>query len=441
MGGNKNAIRILLINPPSPDKFIYIRDTNRSGRRSVERTVWPQVSLAMIAGVLENCEVKILDCIAEGLDYKTTYEKMKEFSPNWVITNPISSIFPHDMIVTHYAKSLGAKTVIISPHSKALKESIYGQFPSVDHIISPEPGAPEIEYVLRELITGEKTDGTSLSTLPPARQDLLPRERYSLPFIGKSFTFVIVARGCPYKCIYCRQNVVYEGEVRYRSVDSVIEEIRKYRLTNIALHADTATLNKKWMREFCEKVPKGTRWICNSRVDTVDPLLLRDMKRAGCWMICYGIESGDDEVLSKNKKGATCEQAKQAVWWTKSAGIKVWGYFMLGLYGDTRESMQRTIRFAKSLPVDIANFAVSAPYPGTEWEFIGSNNGWIKNGEIYDQNFSAIVSQPNCSIDMVRKMQRKAYLSLYISWRGLKIFLMNPGFFIRAFTDHIRSIF
>lgn len=440
MDGTQDPVKVLLINPPSPDSFVYIRDTNRSGRRSIERTVWPQTSLAMIAGVLQDCEVKIIDCMAEGLDYKTTYEKMKEFSPDWVIFNPISSIFVHDMIIAHYAKSLNAKTVVISPHAKALKEEVYGQYPSLDHIISPERGGYEVEYLVRELITGQEPDGTSMSTLPPARQDLLPRKLYSLPFIGKDFTFVIVARGCPYKCIYCRQGVMYEGEVRYRSVDSVIEEIRKYRLKNIALHSDTATLNKEWMYEFCRKIPNGVRWICNSRVDTVDPIMLRRMKESGCWMICYGIESGDNNVLVINRKGANVEQAEQAVKWAKEAGIKVWGYFMLGMLGDNEKTMRATIDFAQKLRVDIANFAVSAPYPGTEWNRISTEQFGLTDG-VFDQNYSAIVSQPDCPASLVRRMQREAYLRWYFSIRGLMIFLRNPWFFIRAFADHIRTIF
>src|SRR3990167_3513316 len=159
-------MKVLFINAPSPDRYLYIRDSNRSGRRSMERCVWPQTSLAQMAGVLDSCDCKIIDCIAERIDYKALYEMMKEFKPDWVITNPISSIFHLDMIVVGFAKSLGAKTVIISPHAKALKEEVYAEYPSIDYIISPERGGAEVEYQLRELITGENTDGTSLSTLP-----------------------------------------------------------------------------------------------------------------------------------------------------------------------------------------------------------------------------------------------------------------------------------
>lgn len=415
-------MNVLLINAPSPDKHIYIRDTNRSGRRSHERTIWPQTGLAMIASVLPNENCKIIDCIAEKISYKKLFEMMEEFKPDWVITNPISSTFTHDMIVCHYAKTLGAKTIIVSPHAKALKEEVHEKFPSLDHIVSYERGGPELEYVIRELITGESAKGTQFEDFPPARQDLLPTKRYSLPFIGANYTFVVTSRGCPYKCIYCRQGVMFEGEVRYRKVDSVIKEITAYNLKNIALHSDTATLRKDWMYEFCEKIPKGVRWICNSRVDTVDPDLLKRMRQAGCWMVCYGIESGDDYVLTMNKKNASVEDARNAVRWAKDAGLQVWIYMMLGLYCETRESMDRTLKLALELPVDIANFAISAPYPGTEWNKIAKREGWLlsERWEAFDQNYSAIVNQPYCSAKEVKAFQLKAYLRWYLSWRGLK---------------------
>jgi radical SAM superfamily enzyme YgiQ (UPF0313 family) len=401
----------------------------------------------MLASVFQEHEVKIIDCIAEGLTYKDAYHRMKEFAPSWVIINPITCIFVHDCIIAYYAKTLGAQTVVISPHSKALKEEVRERFKGcIDHILDYSKGGLEPEWALKKLITGELPRHHSFKDLPSARQDLLPLSRYSLPFIGSGFTFVTISRGCPYKCIYCRQAVMYEGQVRYRSVDSVVEEIRRYDLKNIALHSDTATLDKEWMYEFCNKVPKDVRWICNSRVDTVTPDLLSRMRWAGCWMVCYGIESGDDGVLAKNKKGATCEQAKEAVKWAKEAGLKVWGYFMLGLEGDTKSTMERTIKFAKSLPIDIANFAVSSPYPGTEWNARATKAGWLDpkaDWEDFDQNHRAIVEQPDCSSALVKRMQRRAYIEWYLSIRGMKLLwnnLKHIGFFWNALSDHIRSI-
>lgn len=444
-------MKIVFINPPSPDGFTYIRDTNRSGRRSREGTIWPQTSLAMMASMFPDDEVEIWDCIAERLDYSDVFGKLTNFRPDWVVVESVSCTFESDMAVVKDAKCLGAKVAVISPHSEAMREETLKRYPEIDHLIDyekfQEEGKPikEPEAYLRELITGESCN-TQFEDLPVARQDLLPRTSYNLPLIGRGYTFVITSRGCPWKCIYCRQGVTWKNRVRYRSANSIVQEIRQYGLHNVAFHADTATVNRERMLEICRLMPSGVRWICNSRVDTVDSEMLHAMKAAGCWMICYGIESGNDRVLQMNEKGkgATVEQAKQAVRWTKEAGIKVWGYFMLGLYGDNESSMLDTLDLALSLPLDIANFSLAAPYPGTRWGDIAASNGWLSDTSwsAYDQNVSAIVDQPDCSHQDVLRMQRQAYRKWYFSPRGLRFFMRAyrpeyTRFFWNAIREHL----
>lgn len=426
-----SKLNILFVNPPAPiPGEIWIRDTNRSGRYSKERTIWPQTSLAMLASMFPDDNVQIFDCIAEGWTYKECYDRMAQFQPTWVVLNPVSSSFSHDMIVAMYAHSLGAKTVCVSPHTKVLFEESQKRFPFLDYSLDYTKGGPEYEYQLRELIKGIPCNGDKFEDLPPARQDLLPIEKYSLPLIGKGYTFVTISRGCAWACIYCRATVQNERKPRFRSVNTVLEEIRLHHLTNIAFHADTATMNRKWMMEFCERVlteiPWKIRIVTNSRVDTIDPEMLSAMKRAGFWMICFGVESGNDRVLAMNKKEATVAQARQAVKAAKRAGLKVWTYLMLGMYGDTKETMQETIRLACELDGDICNFAVSAPYPGTEWGRVAQQEGYLtdQRWESMDQNYSAITSQPDCSPADVLTAQKSAYLRWYGSWRGIR-FLLN----------------
>lgn len=425
-------MRIVFINPPSPDGFTYIRDINRSGRRSREGTIWPQTSLAMLAAMFPEHEVQIWDCIAEQLDYSDVHFKLSIFRPDWVVIESVSCTFDKDMEVSRMAHEFGAKVVVISPHSEVLHEEVKAKYPFIDHLIdyekrqSEDRPFEEPENHIRQIITGERSE-TRFEDLPCARQDLLPRHRYNLPLIGKGYTFVITSRGCPWTCIYCRQGVTWKNRVRYRSAEKIVEEITKYGLKNVAFHADTATVDRNRMLRICGLMPAGVRWICNSRVDTVDPELLVAMRRAGCWMVCFGIESGNDKVLQMNEKGkgATVEQARKAVRWAKEAGLQVWGYFMLGLFGDTVESMEDTVRLSLSLRVDIANFALAAPYPGTKWGQIAESNGWlnINDWAQYDQNISAVVDQPGCSHEDVLKAQKSAYRRWYFSKRGIKFFL------------------
>ena len=418
-------MKILFCNPPSPTGETFYRDTNRSGRKSKANELWPQAGLAQFASLYPDHDVKLIDCIAEKMPYSKLYDRMKEFQPDWVFFNPVSCTITSDLYVAYLAKLVGAKTAAISPHIKATEET----YPYLDHSIQHSKTGPEAEYRLRELITGESSEGTTFEDLPPARQDLLPIEKYSMPFIGSGYTAIIASRGCPYACIYCRTTVATERKIRYRRVESVIEEIKTYRLTNFILHGDTMTLNRAWIFEFCKRLkelPFKVRIVSNSRVDCVDLEMLKEMKSAGWWMVAYGCESGDNRVLALNKKEATVEQARQAIRWTKKAGLKAWGYFMLGMLGDTRESMEKTIQLSLSEPFDIVNFSVSAPYPGTEFGEISEREGFLVDNrwQSYDQNYSAQVKQPGCLPDDVREFQRKAYLQWYLSHRGLK-FLLN----------------
>lgn len=429
-------MNLLFVNPPSPDKYFYYRDTNRSGRRSKANEIWPQAGLALFAGLYPNDNVRIIDCIAERMPYSKLYEEMKEFEPDWVIFNPVSCTITSDMYLAYLAKLVGAKTCAISPHLKALPGASADRFQYLDHTVENVKFGPEPEYQLRKLITGEATEGTSFEDLPPARQDLLPIHKYSMPFIGSNYTAIYASRGCSFGCIYCRTTVATERKARYRHVSSIIEEIRRYRLQNFIFHADTTTLNHKWLLELCKelrKLPFKVRIVSNSRVDTVNPGILAEMKSAGWWMIAFGAESGDNEVLKMNKKEATVEQARQAFRWCKEAGIKVWMYAMLGMYGDTAETMENTIQLSLSEPIDIVNFSISAPYYGTEWGNIAQANNWIKdeNWTAFDQNYSAQVDQPGCSRDLVKQFQRKAYLRWYLSHRGLRFALngLRPEYF------------
>ena len=440
-------MRLLFLNPPSPDKFYYYRDTNRSGRRSKANEIWPQAGLALFAGLYPNHECRIIDCIAERMSYSKLFNEMKAWKPDWVIFNPVSCTITSDMYVAYLAKLLGAKTVAISPHLKALKEESFNRFQYLDHSIDHVKFGPEAEYRLRELITGESAEGTSFENMPPARQDLLPLHKYSMPFIGKNYTAIISSRGCSFGCIYCRTTVVTERKARFRNVDSIIDEISKYNLRNFILHADTTTLNHKWLLSLCQRLrdlPFRVRIVSNSRVDTVNPDVLAEMKSAGWWMISYGIESGNNRVLAMNKKEATVEQAVKAIKWTKEAGIKVWSYFMLGMYGDTKETMESTIRLAKSTPSDIVNFSISAPYYGTEWGKIASENGWIRDPrwQAMDQNYSAIVDQDECNHQDVKAFQKRAYLEWYFSKRGIKFFLNGfkpeyASYFFKTALAHV----
>ncbi len=176
------------------------------------------------------------------------------------------------------------------------------------------------------------------------------------------------------------------------------------------------------------------RWTCNSRVDFVDEEMLRVMARAGCWMISWGIESGDDGMLRRMRKGTTTDQVERALRWAKRDGIMNWGYFIIGLPGESEESIRRTIDFAKRLPLDLALFHIAAPYPGTPFFFEVVENGWFRPGtrwEEVDMDRSTVLDYPHLRAEELEKWARRAFREWALRpgpmWTYLKMLLDSPS--------------
>lgn len=453
--------KILFINPPTPEKgVVVIRDLDRSGRKSMEKTIWPQTSLAYLAAVMKEkgFDVDVLDCIGEKIYWGDFEKRIVKEKPDYVLTNVISSTLTNDMKVTKIAKDNKAISIVVGPHVTALPEESLRDFSDVDFIIMHEVegtlpdliDAIENERNLTEVqgiafkkgkttVVTEKRPLVDLDALPIPLHELLPINKYNLPYVGSRYTFLTTSRGCPYRCTFCRSPIVWDRKVRSRSTKSVVKELEKFnelKIKNFLVHSDVFTINKDIAIEICKEIiDRGWkfRWICNSRVNTVDEELLGWMKKAGCWMINYGIESGSQDVLNKAQKGITLEQTRKAVAMTKEAGIKVWGYFIIGLPGETWETVDETIKLSKGLPLDLVNFAVAAPYPGTDFYNLVKSEGWLKssNWEDYDQNYSAIVSYPEMSNKEILKAAKRAYKEWYL--RPFSAWRLARG--IRSFND------
>jgi radical SAM superfamily enzyme YgiQ (UPF0313 family) len=183
---------------------------------------------------------------------------------------------------------------------------------------------------------------------------------------------LISSRGCPQACTFCDRSV-FGARYRYFSEDYIFELIshlcRKYSIQHLVFADDQFAASKARLIRLCEKMAAGNlkiRWNCDARVDSVDPELLKLMKRAGCWMISFGIESGSQKMLDDLHKGFDLEQAERAVRWTKEAGLRAKGLFMIGYPGETEETLHQTLSLLLRLPLDEMNLSILTPYPGTE---------------------------------------------------------------------------
>ncbi len=175
---------------------------------------------------------------------------------------------------------------------------------------------------------------------------MLPLKHYRAPLVKGSYAFVVTSRGCPGGCRFCIKHVSYGQSVRFRSPENVLEELEylvSLGVHSVHMYADLFTVSREQVVGICEGILERNlklRWTCNSRVDFVDPEMLHLMHRAGCWMISWGIESGNREILRRVRKGITPEQVEQALRWSREAGIHNWGYFIIGLPGETEETIQ-----------------------------------------------------------------------------------------------------
>lgn len=434
-------IDILFVNPPSPDGSIIIRDVNRSGRKTRERMIWPQTNLAYLAALVRNkYNVEIIDAIADNISWPVFRELLLKKNPRYVVSNVISTTLTNDVYTMYLAKSLGCTTIGMGPHLTDQSVESLKRFPSLDIIIRGEP-----EVTFHEVIEALEHEGAlecvqgiayrkgtsieineerpfieNLDDLPMPAHDLLPLNKYRMPFFGK-YTFIVAGRGCPYKCIFCRQNVMWKSVVRMRSAESLLNEVQ-YLLglgvSNIMFQADTFTANRQMVKDLCRGILENNikfKWACNTHIATIDKEMVILMKKAGCWMIAPGIESCCNDVLRNIGKKITVEKIFNVVNMIHSAGIEVWGYFVYGLPGDTKESLEENTRCALQLPLDIANFAVAAPYPGTPFFYQAKERKWLLSTvwEDYDQNYSAIVDYGYLGPKEIIKAIKKANLKFY----------------------------
>jgi radical SAM superfamily enzyme YgiQ (UPF0313 family) len=184
---------------------------------------------------------------------------------------------------------------------------------------------------------------------------------------------------------------------------------------DVNMYADLFTADREQVVGLCNFILEEgleLRWTCNSRVDFVDRELLELMARAGCWTISWGLESGNAEILQRVRKGIQPAQAAQVLRWSREAGIHNWGYFIIGLPGETEETIRQTIRFSKALPLDIALFHVAAPYPGTPFYQEVLENGWFRPGtqwEEVDMDRSTVLDYPELSGEQLTYWQRRAF--------------------------------
>jgi len=512
------AVDILLVNPPAPDRGIWIRSQHRVGRRSREGMIWPQADLAQMAALFPDHRVEIIDAIPQRMTWAAFEHLLREKQPRYYVTQVTAPTLQNDMYGVFLARSLGATTVAFGTHVTPLPRATLEDYPALDFVLRGEPELtlrelvdtlegrvagdedsawwpdlpPDFADRLRRLFTGADPDWrpawlgadparrrllipcikglawrdgqeivlnadrpfiADLDLLPLPRHDLLPLKKYRAPLVGGPYDFIVTSRGCPAACRFCIKNVSYGNSVRFRSPENVLAEVEYLvglGVRAIHMYADCFTLNRDHVMGICEGIISHglkVRWTCNSRVDFVDEEMLQAMARAGCWMISWGIESGDEGMLRRMHKGITRQQVEQALRWAKKAGIWNWGYFIIGLPGETEESIRRTIDFARHLPLDLTLFHIAAPHPGTPFFFEVVENGWFRPGtcwEEVDMDRSTVLDYPHLRAEDLERWAQRAFRAWALRpgpmLTYLRMLLGDPGVWRSALEIGLESL-
>lgn len=438
-GEQKSLVDVLFVNPPSPDGEVFIRDIHRVGRRSREKMIWPQTELAGLAAVMEEAgySTEILDCIAEDMDWPHFQALIEHKRPRYLVTNVTAPTLKNDLTSTFLAKSIGTTTIAIGSHVTPMAYETLNDYPTLDVIIRHEP-----EFTLRELIqtldagktlhgvqgTVFRHDGEvvanpdrpfieNLDDLPMPLYEKLPLDKYRIPMIRGPYCFVVTSRGCPAGCRFCIKHVMWQNTVRSHSPERIFAEMKHLAslgVTNIHFYADLFTVDREVVINLCKLIVEdGTKFrlTSNSRVDFIDEEMLTWMAKAGFWMISWGLESGSMDVLKRMRKGINFDKTRKALETSKKLGIKNWGYFIIGMPGETVESIDETIAFAKSLPLTLALFHIAVPYPGTPFYYEAVDNGWINASrwEDFDMDVSTALNYPDMSAEELEYHAKRAF--------------------------------
>ena len=394
-------MKTLLLNPPSFEGFDGGASSRWPATREIE-SYWYPVWLAYPAAMIP--ESRLLDAPPHGVSPEETVQIATEY--DFVVLFTSTPGFSSDVLLAEMMKAAkpSLKIAFVGPHVTTQPEQSLMASEAIDFVTYKE-----FDYSVTEFASGIpledikgvsfRKDGKIVHTerrLPIENLDALPwatpiykRDmditRYNVPFLLHPYISFYTTRGCPAKCTFCLWPQTFDGHMwRQRSVDDVANEVKHAlelfpNIKEIFFDDDTFTIGKERVLALCEKFkPLNFTWSCTSRVH-VDLETLQAMRAAGCRLFIVGFESGNPQILKNIKKGATVEQAREFMKNCKKAGIVVHGDFIIGLPGETPETIEQSLQFAKELDCETIQVSIAHAYPGTDFYNFAQTNGYFRS--------------------------------------------------------------
>jgi len=428
------TLDVLLINPPDQKskykKYLNIRI--------------PPLGILYIAAVLEEngISVEVMDCAAEDSTYTDIIRRVQGREPFIVGITATTPLISEALRSAEAVRDAGSSYVVLGgPHATFMHTGILKETGAVDFVIKGEG-----EYTFLELFQALRSGGDpgtirglvfrsdemiiensdrphpeDLGGLPYPARHLLPKENYRIFDSHLPIATMLCSRGCPMQCSFCASSALHGRMIRQRPPEDVIGEIRHIQetlgISRIAFMDDTFTLIPGWVEKFCTLLigeDLHIEWGCTARVDRVDAHLIRLMKRAGCRTLFIGVESGDQEILDRVKKGTRIDQIREVFSAAYASGMRTIASIAIGLPGETKETAMKSIALAKSLRASYALFSVATPYPGTEFFHHAEGTGAMQQEWSDFDLFSPIVETMALTLDEIRSLQKMAYREFYL---------------------------
>jgi anaerobic magnesium-protoporphyrin IX monomethyl ester cyclase len=436
--------RVVFFNPPSRDS-VYRQTNVRVGTPS-----YPNLAIATLAAhLIKDHQVRVVDLDFAANPWQSLSEAITSFRPDVAASSVRTPVYEVTTQLMRRVKEdyPTIKTVVGGVHITAMPDEAAGEG-VFDTIV-----LGEADTVLMALLSGALPAGTvavpprpllpDLDSLPfPAWQlfDLQKYKNSRLSSRENPVGHIETSRGCSYHCNFCSK-LTFGTAYRVKSPIRVVDEM-EYMLAcgfrEIHIADDSFTQDIDRAKSICEEIlRRGLRFpwslINGVRVNLVDAEFFRLARRAGLWQVGFGIESGSQRVLDRINKRISLSQVREAVNNAAKAGVDTFGFFIFGLSGETRQTMDETIRFAKSLPLSTAKFDICIPYPGTRYY-----QELMQAGAILDRDWSAYV---------VHQIDKPLYRHENLDWptigqyyaRAYREYYLRPRFIWRRFWHDLKS--
>src|SRR5437660_1252093 len=446
-------LKTLFLNPPSFENFDGGASSRWPATREIE-SYWYPVWLAYPAGMLEGS--RLLDAPPHHISFKETVEIGKDYEFLVLATSTVGFEVDKKLAVAMKAANPKMKICFVGPPVTIHPERALSECPVIDFTVRREYDYATVEFAngkpLDEILgISYRKDGKVVHTPDrPQVQDLdalpdvttvykrdLDVTKYNVPFLLHPYVALYTTRGCPALCTFCLWPQTLSGHAwRKRSTDRVAAEMAKAKelfphVKEFFFDDDTFNIQKARTIELCAKLkPLNITWSCTSRV-TTDYDTLKAMREAGCRLLIVGFESGDQQILKNIKKGATVERARQFTKDCHKLGLVIHGDFILGLPGETHETINTTIAFAKELDVETIQVSVAHAYPGTElYDYAVKNGFFVADSKMVDDGGHQLahIQYPGLPADEILDAVHRFYDEYYFRPKAIFRILRKAAF-------------